>query len=676
VLLRALGDLPVYEAALRARAIATVAAVGGFWSHQQVADLLAWLRALANPLDELAVYSALASPLVGLSSDCLALLASFARERGGGVWQAVEQSGDELGELLAAPDRDRLARFRRAFAAERRELALRPIAELLRRVVAATGYERRVLALDWGERRLASVHKLLRLARSYEEQEGRDLRGFLDHVAHIEDALGGREPEALAAEQLDAVRLMSIHAAKGLEFPVVCVADLGREPNLRQGDLLVDSDGRVGLRLLSLERPAAVPALAYEELREQQRQTQQEEEDRILYVACTRARERLLLSGAAPFGRWPPVRAGSAPIAWLAPALVPDVVELAAAAEPGEAVTVALGDGLSVRCAFGEAVIAGAGAPGTGLVDDRAALDAHRGGAPSHGTEAIASVQEVVRPQPARAAHLDPDAAVSYTSLAELERCGYRYYLERVLRLPERRELARADGEHLDARLRGTIVHALLESVDFAHPRPPQEGDVQALARRLRARVPATARREIVQLLGRALDSAPAERLAELGSGRREHPFTFSLGPEQPLIGGVLDLYLERPGGGALIVDYKSDRLDGGEHLERVVQRDYALQRLVYALAALQAGAARVEVAHWFLERPEQWTSASFSAAEREGLREQLRVRLQAARESGFAVSADPHRELCLTCPGRGGLCSWGETRTMGARSTTLAIAE
>jgi hypothetical protein len=181
--------------------------------------------------------------------------------------------------------------------------------------------------------------------------------------------------------------------------------------------------------------------------------------------------------------------------------------------------------------------------------------------------------------------------------------------------------------------------------------------------------VPAPARREIVVLLERALTSAPAGRLGELGSGRREHPFTFSLGHEQPLVGGFLDLCVALPGGRALIVDYKSDRLGGGEDLERVVQLDYAVQRLVYALAALQAGAARVEVAHWFLERPEQWVSVTFSGAKREELRAQLRTRLQAVRERGFAVSANPHRELCLTCPGRGGLCSWGETHTMRARS-------
>ncbi|HEX4837172.1 MAG TPA: UvrD-helicase domain-containing protein, partial [Solirubrobacteraceae bacterium] len=92
VLLRALGDLPVYESALRRHGLLTLAGVGGFWGHQQVGDLLAWLRALANPLDELALYSTLASPLVGVSSDGLALIARATHERRGGVWSTIEQA--------------------------------------------------------------------------------------------------------------------------------------------------------------------------------------------------------------------------------------------------------------------------------------------------------------------------------------------------------------------------------------------------------------------------------------------------------------------------------------------------------------------------------------------------------------------------------------------------------
>jgi ATP-dependent exoDNAse (exonuclease V) beta subunit len=328
VLLRAGGDLPVYERALQERGLRTLAAVGSFWGHQQVGDLLAWLRALANPLDEVALYSVLASPLVGLSADALALVALHARAAGVSVWTACAGEGGagDLYESLPAPDGERLARFAAHFAAERRAAPALPLAKLLLRALAHSGYERHVLALPWGERRLANVHKLLRLARRYEAAEGRDLRGFLDHVAHTRALAESAEPHAPVGAEPDAVRLMTVHAAKGLEFPVVCLADLGRAPGGAPPDLLVDGE-RIGLRLARLDGEPPTSALRYEELWEERRHAEAAEEERIVYVALTRARERLLLSGACDFARWP--HAGPAPIGWLAPALAPELPELA-----------------------------------------------------------------------------------------------------------------------------------------------------------------------------------------------------------------------------------------------------------------------------------------------------------------------------------------------------------
>jgi ATP-dependent exoDNAse (exonuclease V) beta subunit len=327
VLLRAASDLAVYERALQERGVPTLAAVGTFWEHQQVADLLAWLRALANPLDEVALYSTLASPLVGLSSDTLALIALHVRQDRVGVWATLRRADAAFLAQLPVADRERLRNFVERFTDERRRVARHSVAELLLRVIAASDYERHVLALDWSERRLANIHKLLRLARRFEASEGRNLRAFLDHVAQLGTLGSAAEPEApTGGAEPDAVRLMTIHAAKGLEFPVVCVADLGRAGQGQAPDLLVDGE-RVGLRLVSLDGSESVGCLHYEELREERRRAEEAEEERIVYVAMTRAGERLLLSGAVDFARWPAARADGAPIAWLAPALAAEVVE-------------------------------------------------------------------------------------------------------------------------------------------------------------------------------------------------------------------------------------------------------------------------------------------------------------------------------------------------------------
>ncbi|HEV7938341.1 MAG TPA: UvrD-helicase domain-containing protein [Solirubrobacteraceae bacterium] len=692
VLLRALGDLPVYESALRRHGLRTLAGVGGFWSHQQIGDLLTWLRTLANPLDELALYSTLGSPLVGLSSDALALLARIAREQGRGVWQAILECSTELDALLPVEDRKRLGAFRELFAAERTGARLRPVSELLRRVICATGYDTHVLSLGWGERRLANVHKLIGMARRFEAQEGRDLRGFLDHVAHLEVALAGREAEAPVGDaQLDAVRLMSIHAAKGLEFPVVCVADLGREVNLRVPDLLFDeAGGRLGLRLQQLGNPESISALAYEQLRDERRLAQEEEEDRVLYVACTRAENRLLLSGSVTFERWPAVRPGSAPIAWMAPALVPDAPTLAASGQPPtKALTVDLGGGLRVRCMFHSSSVvepqSGEGShPDVDL--DRAsavllpnpdvlASMSHGSAGASDGSVLAPSPESVEKPTASHPLPFnDPGATMSYSSLAELDRCGYRFYVERVLRLPENRAGARtvSDDGRAQARRRGTIVHGLLESIDFARPKQPSLEDVAEVARRIGAKLSAEEREEIAGLIAAALASEPARLLGTARRARREYPFAFSLDGEEPLVTGVFDLLVEQSDGSSLIVDYKSDRLAAGEDLEMLVQREYGFQRLLYALAAIEDGASRVQIVHWFLERPSEWVAATFDCGEGDDLRELLLERVARIRAKGFAVTEAPNRGVCLTCPARGGLCSWGETRTMSERSATL----
>jgi ATP-dependent helicase/nuclease subunit A len=691
VLLRALGDLEVYERALQLRGLRTLAAVGGFWEHQQIGDLLAYLRALANPLDELALYAALASPLGGVSRDGLALLALAAAARGCGAWEtalAMAQDGPAVAELGSA-DREALTRFCRWLVAERQEASRRTLSGLIERAIGASGYAAHALTLEWGERRLANIHKLLRLARRFEAGEGRDLRGFLDHVEHLVGATGASESDApVEGVEPDAVRLMSIHGAKGLEFPVVCVADLGRAAHTRQPELLLDGL-RIGLQLVRLDGGKAVAALDYEQLAEERKRADAEEEDRILYVAMTRARERIVLSGAVDFESWPEQRPGASAISWLGPALSAELPILArAAGAPWHDVAVGgaavEGTPVTVRCRLNAPATVGAvlrrsaptpAAPGAAGAPAARAHDAGSTfAAEPHDRESGPLSGAGARPRPGvPAAQAAPSstgaaiAALSYTSLSELERCGYRYYLERVLGLKEDRVAARDEpgGTGGQARARGTLVHRLLESLDFAHPSPPQRERVVELARELGMRLGSAEAEEIAGLIEAAARTPTAARVAAAADVHREHPFAFALEQGGPLVTGVVDLLAREQDGGCLVLDYKSDRVGAEADLEALVERDYGIQRLLYALAMLREGFPSVEVVHWFLERPGEAVRARFPAAQREQLESRLAARVARARERGFAVSPRPHRGLCLTCPGRTGLCSWTESETL-----------
>src|SRR5205085_2684079 len=156
VLTRATTDLRVYERALEERGIPTYVIGGrGYWSHPQVIDMVSYLEALANPRAEEALYTVLASPLVGVSADALVVLAAVARGSGyrppSDPWGVLREPSGALDDL-DSEDRVRLSRFADAFAIEREVVARAGVETLLERVIERTGYDLAVLAMPGGQR--------------------------------------------------------------------------------------------------------------------------------------------------------------------------------------------------------------------------------------------------------------------------------------------------------------------------------------------------------------------------------------------------------------------------------------------------------------------------------------------------------------------------------------------
>jgi hypothetical protein len=128
---------------------------------------------------------------------------------------------------------------------------------------------------------------------------------------------------------------------------------------------------------------------------------------------------------------------------------------------------------------------------------------------------------------------------------------------------------------------------------------------------------------------------------------------------------GFVDALARKPDGTVLVVDYKTDRLDEDEEPEELVARAYATQRMVYALAALNDGAERVEVAYALLERPDRPVAATFTPADAPALAGALLDLAAGVLAERWPVAPEPHRELCGDCPGRATLCSWPEELTL-----------
>jgi ATP-dependent exoDNAse (exonuclease V) beta subunit len=263
---------------------------------------------------------------------------------------------------------------------------------------------------------------------------------------------------------------------------------------------------------------------------------------------------------------------------------------------------------------------------------------------------------------------------LSYSGLARYERCSYRFYLERALRLNSRSEPGAPEPrgtDELPVLLRGTIVHELLEELDMRRPAVPSQAEVEALIERHGAPVRAEDVADVLALVEGFAGSPLRERLAAARRVRSELPFAFTLAPNgrggrSVLVNGVVDVHAEEDAA-TLIVDYKSDRLEGADPVEYCEER-YGIQRLVYALAALRSGAERAEVAYLFLERPAEPVAATFEQAEADRLEAELRELAGGLVEGQFKPTSEPHRELCHDCPGRAALCSWDEERTMRPR--------
>ena len=171
---------------------------------------------------------------------------------------------------------------------------------------------------------------------------------------------------------------------------------------------------------------------------------------------------------------------------------------------------------------------------------------------------------------------------------------------------------------------------------------------------------------EDIRGLVEAFGASPlCARLAAARDVRREAGFAFRLDPAGgALVNGFVDVLAREADGTLLIVDYKSDRLEGAEP-EAVVEAGYATQRIVYALAALREGAPAVEVAYCFLERPEVAVGARFEQRDIPALAERLTRLAEGVLEGRHPVAAEPHRGLCGDCPGREKLCSWPEEMTL-----------
>jgi ATP-dependent exoDNAse (exonuclease V) beta subunit len=584
-------------------------------------------RAIANVEDGLALGALLASDFVPMTSDALAILRLGAGERDSrSLWTLLNERRCEL----ASADQEAAERLIGVLEAARQRVGRRPLVEVLLLAVEESGWDLRLLADgNTGRDAFANVLKFARQAAAFEESIGSGPAGFALHLDAKERFGDTEAPASLADDGSNAVRLMSIHASKGLEFPIVVVPALAGHG--RSDQLAVRISRRDGAVAIALKTPAGDEGQArasstwFSGFSDEATDAAAEENARVLYVACTRARELLILSGAMNLR---PVGGTKAKndlvrLSGILGVRIPVAGPSERVAElPGSRCRVRILDAAAHLKTTGAGVASGAGArtmlppAGKGIV-----TDAPRAPAPER---------------------------LSYTQLSEFEHCPKRFWIRRVLGI---RPTSISDTGSPDPLQFGTALHAVLRLV-AADGSPPSAERIATIAMFYELGDGGGAR--LAQAVSRYCESSVARRAAAGDSVRRESPFSLRIGGRF-LLTGSIDLY-SRTGSSAFVVDYKS-----GETGDPAELRDrYRLQAECYALAVLRDGCERVEVT---FVRPEvglaegsevQSATFDFDASDAERIERDLVHRYAEIEASAF----DPRPSAeCYHCDVPRGMC-------------------
>lgn len=266
---------------------------GGYLAALEIRLMLSLLQIIDNPRQDLPLVAVLRSNLVGFSSSQLAGI-RLGRPRGD-FYDALRLAARrEEGELEA-----KIRQFLKRLQVWRTYARRHSLSDLLWLLYRETGYYTYVGALPGGKQRQANLRALQDRARQYEQTALRGLFKFLRFLDKLEDRNGDLGVARALGEKEDVVRIMSIHKSKGLEFPIVFVAGLGKKFNLQdlRDDVLIDRDLGLGPVWADSRQRLKYPTLARIAVKDKLKKDTLAEESRILYVAMTRAKEALIMLG-------------------------------------------------------------------------------------------------------------------------------------------------------------------------------------------------------------------------------------------------------------------------------------------------------------------------------------------------------------------------------------------
>ena len=577
LLFRAMTQVQIYESVFRRANIPYQTVLGrGFYEREEITDLIQLLRFLDNKTDEIALAAVLRSPLCGISDNALLALrcAPWLAEvetvdplRGFSITRRLSTALRRHSEIAYISDEEHEL-LERASALISELVARRhhyPIQDLLRFAVDESEYMTVVAANFDGAQRLANVERLFTLAARFESSGTHLIRDFVRYVEEFE-AIGSRESEGQIDQAADAVRLMTIHQAKGLEFPVVFIPDLQRLSRIVSNDNWVLLDRHLGLTLKVPDgRGSLVAGCTYTSFEKRHGWREQFESMRLLYVAASRAEDRLIMTGVTD-QLATLTRGNDCWLKWIWQSL-----------ELGERSTggvVELDDDVQLQLTVNLAEDVAEFEP---EIDDEPQTTAP----PADSLiEAFPLVRLVERPIG------NATYRFSVTQLINYHRCPRQYYFDRVLQLPSSDELAvwnNADAPeppaNLTATLKGAVIHRFCER--YTADQNAEECLRESFAEVLRLRQAQLADRlveinfdvaikDLLPLaknylasdLFKRLEAAPKidNSVKPVGQTGLWSELSFRLRRPHGILYGVIDKLLVTPAG-VEIIDFKTNRI-------------------------------------------------------------------------------------------------------------------
>lgn len=631
--------------------------VGGqsFYEKQEVADLINLLRVIDNPLRDIPLVALLRSPFVGVKDETLFLMRRHVEDEFDSPWVMEALRRADSISRIADDEKEKLQRFLSLLDQLRSKKDSMHLHELVKAALRATPYQTRTLASPGGAQKAANVSKFSNILREYDARESAGIGGFLRYYEVIR-FYGPQEEEApLESFSGDVIKLMTIHSAKGLEFPVVVVVDMARPFNFDRGKFLVSKEMEIGCDPWqeSAERSGG-RRLVFNERKEKQLA----EEERLLYVAMTRARDHLILAGSyRPEKEYDPEKA-NCPLDWLL-AIVGQETSLP---EPGDSSEVFLGEArvrISVNPAVEAVADTSAERPLIERYMERIAAGEKIPVPDDLSKKYLSQVKEVMERIASRspAELLSPPAELSVTQLMLFEQCRRKFLLHEMMNFPDREvmeKLGSSSGEKptveshslelpseslVGARGRrfGELVHACLEQIDLRAAEP------RDLSATITCFFPSPEEaRTAEEFIRSFLRSREAAHLRNARQLHRELQVKAVL--ENVVITGVIDvLYLDDESRWS-ILDFKTGPLPPEDSWQR---HAYAFQILLYAFLVAEAVGRCPEKAVLYFLEPATSRLIPTGAQEIEQTKKRIAEIIDAIARQDFVRAEGLHCQQC-----------------------------